>query len=147
MLQWRKKDIQLVARIRTEGPRNGEEGQSLFDKGLKYIGPEKKYDEGIDLFKRIWYAFPGTSTAVIAAYNVACGYSLKGEKEMSVDWFDIAMSAGFCKAAPVTPCPADARPHGGLEHLHHDTDLDNVREEERFKRSVEYYGGTRGTGD
>jgi hypothetical protein len=114
----------------------------MFDEGLKYIGEAKKYDEGIDIFKRIWYTIPAERSGSIAAYNIACGYSLKGDKAPALDWFDIAMSAGFVKVAPNTPCPKDARPHGGLEHLHHDTDLDNIRDEERFKKAIELFGGT-----
>ena len=53
-------------------------------------------------------------------YNVACGYSLKGEIEPGCDWFGKAVDAGF------------GMRDGNVEHTEGDSDLDNLRQDPRF---------------
>ena len=50
-------------------------------------------------------------------YNVACGYSLLGQKEKALDWLERAVAAGF----------------GDRRQLEADADLANIRDTERFR--------------
>jgi tetratricopeptide (TPR) repeat protein len=66
--------------------------------------------------------------AAIATYNVACVYSLKGEKDKAFEWLGKAVDAGF------------ARP----DHIEGDSDLDGLRADARFadfKKRVEAKAG------
>ncbi len=57
----------------------------------------------------------------IALYNLGCAYSLKKEKKKAMDYLDKAIDAGMVN----------------MQYYENDTDLDNLRKEERFKKIVE----------
>ncbi len=79
----------------------------------------KDYATSVPGFKRLYYA--GGPNRAVAAYNVACAYSLQGEKETAIDWLELSIGAGY----------NDAR---AFAHMREDTDLDNIRRERRFLR-------------
>jgi hypothetical protein len=55
-----------------------------------------------------------------AAYNIACGYALLGEKEASLNWLERAFQMGF----------------RNLENARRDADLELLRDDPRFRRIV-----------
>jgi hypothetical protein len=83
-----------------------------------------EFRKTIDGFKQIWYRLRGNTNpaamglSLPAAYNVACGYSLIGEKEQALDWIEIAIAAGY----------------QDFEHMRADSDFDNLRKERRYQR-------------
>jgi len=54
-------------------------------------------------------------------YNFACAYSLTNQKDKAIDYFDKALNLGYKDRA----------------HVDEDTDLDNIRSDERFIKLVE----------
>jgi tetratricopeptide (TPR) repeat protein len=54
--------------------------------------------------------------AGVATYNVACVYSLKGDKDKAFEWLGKAVDAGFSQA----------------EHMETDSDMDGIRDDARF---------------
>jgi thiol-disulfide isomerase/thioredoxin len=56
-------------------------------------------------------------------YNCACAYSLKGEKPKALEQFEKSLKDGY----------AD------FDHMAEDTDLDNIRNEPKYKELVETY--------
>lgn len=93
-----------------------EEAAMLFEECLDLL-KEKQFDESIRGFKRISDAFPDNDLGVTSAYNVACGYALKGEKETALDWLEKSVKMGFTK----------------FDHIRQDSDLDSLRSEPRYK--------------
>jgi len=77
-----------------------------------------EYDEAEKLLKKILAAVPSDRTAL---YNMACLFSLKKEKEKAMMFLKMAVKAGFVDTA----------------HMKKDTDLDNIREMEEFKKLIE----------
>jgi len=101
-----------------DGPHDEDEAQELFDRALKLHDEQKDFKSSIHLFKRIYFQFPKSSVGFTSAYNVACGYALLGQKEEAIDWLETSIKAGFSK----------------IDHLRKDPDLDNLRNEKRYKR-------------
>ncbi len=89
----------------------------LFDKGIK-IHEEKRFEESVKIFKKLFYRFPRTEISFISAYNVACGYALWGKKTEALDWLEISVASGY----------------SDFEHLRQDTDLDSLRGEKRYRK-------------
>ena len=111
-------DEPLKEEARRNGPHDGDEAQEMFDNALELHDKDKNYRESIKLFKRIYYNFPKTKMGAISAYNAACGYALSGQKEEALDWLEMSVKSGY----------AD------FDHLRKDTDLDNLRNEKRYKK-------------
>ena len=111
-------DEPLKEEARRNGPHDGDEAQEMFDNALELHDKDKNYREAIKLFKRIYYNFPKSKMGAISAYNAACGYALSGQKEEALDWLEMSVKSGY----------AD------FDHLRKDTDLDNLRNEKRYKK-------------
>lgn len=79
---------------RADGPRNDSEAQDWFKKALD-AHFDRRLDEAIDIFKRIFYADPNSDHGRGASINIACGYALKGDADRCVDWIGIALDHGF----------------------------------------------------
>ena len=95
---------------------NPEDGTSWQLLGYSLHAMEK-LDEALPIHKKA-AEFP--QVAPVASYNVACVYALKGENELAIQWLEKAAEAGF------------ARP----DHIAGDSDMDALRDDERFKKVV-----------
>lgn len=109
-------DAKLVEAVK-QNPLELQEAQKMFDEALTVHSEEKDFDRSIRQFKRIFYSMPAHQLGYTSAYNIACGCSLKEEKEAAIDWLQIAIHHGFAK----------------YDHVKQDTDLDALRNEPRFK--------------
>ena len=89
----------------------------LFQEGSRLL-EQKKYREAIEKFSEIVSAWRRSQQAMPAAYNVACGYSLLGEKSKALEWLEKAVEMGW----------------KDVTHLEKDSDLDSLREETGFKK-------------
>ena len=81
-----------------------------------------KLDEALEAHKKA-SAYP--SVGGIAAYNAACVYSLKNQKEEAFAWLRTSIGKGFDQA----------------QQLRSDSDLDNIRADERFEKIIVELGG------
>ena len=90
-----------------------EEYSRLFQLGIDQL-QAKKYDESVESFKK---AIAINSNSPESYYNIACAYSLKGEKDKAIDWLAESFAHGF----------------DDEKHIAADKDLDPIREEPRFK--------------
>lgn len=97
-----------------------EEADKKFQDAYK-LHEEKKYDDAIQIFKEIYDKFPKENLGFTSAYNVACGYSLLGKKDEALDWLKKSIEAGF----------------KDFEHMENDTDLDNIRDDARYKKLLD----------
>src|SRR5687767_5762733 len=70
---------------------DGGEYQRLFDEGISLL-TERKYDEAVESFKKA-IALEGKLPE--AYYNIACAYSLKGDKEKAIEWLGKSFERGF----------------------------------------------------
>ncbi|MGH9400152.1 MAG: TPR end-of-group domain-containing protein, partial [Thermoanaerobaculia bacterium] len=75
---------------------------------------DERYDEAIEAFEK---AIEAGYREGASSYNIACGYSLKGDKNRAFEWLGKAMDAGFDVAS----------------YLGRDDDLDNLRSDPRWK--------------
>ncbi|MCU0722293.1 MAG: hypothetical protein MUC63_01505 [Planctomycetes bacterium] len=82
---------------------------------------DKEHALAIETGKRIYYGMtkPNPEKAVFA-YNIGCGYALSGDRDRALDWLEIAVEDGWAN----------------LEYMKSDTDLESLREEDRFRRIV-----------
>lgn len=86
----------------------------------------KQYDaaiatlSGIEKDVKDWPEEARRSILQLVHYNMACAYSLKGEKEKGVEEFEKALANGF----------------DDVEHIQQDPDLDNIRKEPRFQAAL-----------
>lgn len=135
-LKWLEKDSALAEQVRRSGlePRDA---QQLFQDSLN-AHYDEDYDVSIPGFKKIYYAWceqPDARLrefACVSAYNVACGYSLAGQKEEALDWLELSCALGALQHS----CQCHDNFRG---HIDEDTDLDNIRKEPRFKAILKRY--------
>lgn len=106
----------IKAEAKEKGPQTPEEANELFQEAIEELNA-RDFEPSIRKFKWIFYQFPDNNLGCTAAYNVACGYSLKNERAKACDWLAISFKHGFAK----------------FDHVRTDTDLDNIREEKRYK--------------
>lgn len=90
-----------------------------FDAGMDAIR-KKNYQQGIRAFRYCTVLFPERPTAY---YNLACIYSLMGNKEKALEYVETSLKKGF----------------KSFEHMTRDTDLKNIWNEKRFKDLVKTY--------
>lgn len=85
---------------------------------------EKRIEKAVAILEEL-RATPSVHTLedawISILYNLACGYSLLGQKEKAISFFADAIEAGF----------------SNYEHIQQDTDLDNIRDDPRFKRATD----------
>jgi len=94
-------------------PRNGQAWLML---GYA-LHADKKLDEALPIHIKAT-EFPTVRDT--AAYNVACVYALKGDKDKAIEWLKKAIEFGFGDAA----------------HAEDDTDFDSIKSDQRFKDLV-----------
>lgn len=90
-----------------------EQMRQLHSQAIKLL-QEGKYDESIELYGKIVANSPED---FIAHYNLACAYSLKGDLSAALDALETSIEAGYSDFA----------------HMERDSDLDNIRNESRYK--------------
>jgi len=98
-------------------PTSREELIALYQKAIELL-QSGKYKEAIEAYEKILKVRPNDATAL---YNTACAYSLMGDKENAVKSLEKAVDAGFTD----------------LAHIKDDTDLDNIRKEDGYKKIIE----------
>lgn len=96
------------------------ETQKRFNEAFK-LHEEKKYEDAIKIFKEIYEKRPKDHWGATSAYNIACGYSLLSKKDEALDWLEKSIEAGF----------------KDFDHMEKDTDLDNIRDDKRYKNLLE----------
>jgi tetratricopeptide (TPR) repeat protein len=93
-----------------------QEIQQMHSRAIKLL-QDGNYDESIKLYKQIIAGGPDDPRVSIAYYNLACAYSLKGDKDEALDALEASIEKGYTDFA----------------HMEKDSDLDNVRSEPRYK--------------
>ena len=78
------------------------------------------YDEALKWHRK---AAAGGSFAPLALYNIACVHAIKGRKDKSFSSLDEALEKGLID-------------HLGVDHLDNDSDLENLRDDERYESFV-----------
>jgi len=91
-------------------------GRAWFNLGfaLHYSGEHARAIEAFECARQLGYNRP------IALYNIACAYSMLGQRDLAFDWLERAFAEGY-------------DPKG---YISGDRDLDNLRSDPRFKRFV-----------
>ena len=97
-----------------------EDGTKLFAKS-QGLFKEKKYEEAITGYKKIYEHFPKTKMGANVAYNIACGYGLLNKNSDALEWLEKAIDSGFTTSALIRQ----------------DEDLANVRKEAKFAKLLE----------
>src|SRR5690348_14092841 len=115
--------IGLGARAFAQTP---DDYQKSFDAGLDAL-TAGRYDEGIAAFKKCLELAPEEP---ICAYNVACGYAKKAEKDSVFEWLDKAAGWGFGNQYDVTGL-------SNLAYCQSDTDLTQMHDDPRWAKFVE----------
>jgi tetratricopeptide (TPR) repeat protein len=93
-----------------------EEWQRLHQEAIGKL-QAKEYDEAEKLYLRIIKAMPNDN---VALYNLACLYSLTSKKEKALECLEKSIKAGYTDVG----------------HMQEDSDLDNIRSEEKYKELV-----------
>lgn len=134
--KWWEQDAKLIEEAKKEDM-TPQEANDLFNEAME-DHQNKNYDKSIPAFKKIFYLFCKHENekivqfAGISAYNVACGYALWGKKEEALDWLEISFGYGFndiqdqCHETPI-------------EHTENDSDLDSLRNEQRYKDVIKRF--------
>ncbi len=124
MADWKKRDQAL---IRQAEKMPFKDRSKIFESCYK-AHELKNYSISIPGFKKIFYrcASEDRPLSMIAAYNVACAYSLQKKKYDALDWLDLSVYTGLFD-----------REKDMVKHMEQDTDLDFIRAEERFKKILE----------
>lgn len=137
LADWRKRDAALI-RLAEKLP--FEERNLLFEKWYQEHD-RKNWSVSIPGFKKVFYrcAEEDRPLAVIAAYNVACAYSLQKMKSDALDWLELSVYCGLFE---------DERDM--VSHMQKDADLVSIRGEKRYEKIVEagqkYRDGRTGAG-
>ena len=114
--------IEPVGEKKTEKKERPEEKpavdiETLQRKAMEHLR-NKEYEESIESYRKYLEHKPDDE---IALYNLACAYSLAGKKAEAVKCLRKAVEAGYTN----------------FDHIQRDTDLDNIREEEGYKKLFE----------
>jgi beta-lactamase regulating signal transducer with metallopeptidase domain/tetratricopeptide (TPR) repeat protein len=88
------------------------DGESWFKLGYDML-PLHKYDQSIDAFKQALAKGYKPSTTM---YNIACGYSRKGDVASGMQWLQKSIEEGF----------------DSIDKLDDDSDIDNLRDNAHF---------------
>lgn len=112
---WVKKD--QPKEEATKPPTSREELIALHRKAIGLL-QSGKHKEAIEVYKKILQTNPNDTMAL---YNVACAYSLMGEKKNAVEFLEKAVENGY----------------NDVDHMKEDTDLDNIRDEDGYKKIIE----------
>ena len=88
---------------------------------------QKKYDEAMEAYRRADQLSQGKANA--ALYNMACIHAIRGEKEQAFEHLDKAIKSGF----------------SNLGHIQSDSELANLREDDRFQNYQPKWVGRRKT--
>lgn len=115
-LQRFKEDEAILEELKKD-PLEPDEVQAFFDAALGEHR-DKNFDTSIHDFKKLFYQFSKESFGSTSAYNVACGYSLAGDKERALDWLEISIEHGF----------------NSWDHIRKDADLESLRDHVRYKK-------------
>ena len=111
----RRDDLQLPELPGPDGrlsPEMARRINELNNQGVDLLR-QQKHDEAIQYFEKMLELVPDDQTAL---YNLACSYSLLGQLEKAVDYFERSLYAGF----------------DDWNHIAGDTDLDNIREHPKY---------------
>ncbi len=100
--------------------------QKSFDAGIAAL-TAGRLDEGIAAFKKCLELEPEDP---ISAYNVACGYAKKGEKDTVFEWLDKAAGYGFGNMYD----PSGA---SNITYSQTDTDLATMHDDPRWAKFIE----------
>jgi len=95
--------------------------QMLMNEGLALM-KAKKYDEGVAKIMEAGKLLPGDPNV---AYNLACAYSLAGKTDEALKALEASVKAGW----------------KDVEWMEKDTDLDNIRKTDGYKKIVEEIRG------
>lgn len=110
-------DRDLVAEVREK--REVSRAKGLVETGMKSY-EMSDYDAAIGYFKRAFYLSGYGEDACAASYNMACCYSLKGDRDRAFHWLEIALDRGWTDWV----------------HILSDDDFKNLREDPRWKALV-----------
>ncbi len=98
-------------------PAPAADAETLQRRAIEHLH-KKEYDKSIEAYRKYLELEPGDE---IALYNLACAYSLAGKKAEAVECLRKAIEAGYTN----------------FDHIQRDTDLDNIRGEEGYKKLFE----------
>jgi beta-lactamase regulating signal transducer with metallopeptidase domain/tetratricopeptide (TPR) repeat protein len=114
--------VQTVSRKTLLAAPRGESGSSWYSRGMKHHENER-YDDAIAAFKK---AIELGYREDASAYNIACGYALKGDRDHAFEWLKKAASYGFDVESYLTD--------DDLGSLHSDPRWKDVKKDSRMAR-------------
>jgi tetratricopeptide (TPR) repeat protein/predicted Ser/Thr protein kinase len=114
-----------LAEAKVYGHRWGDviKAKKSFDEASSLVA-RKEYDRAIEVYRPLVESVTKTQYGRLSAYNIACAYALKGEKEAAIDWLEKAFEIGYRDAA----------------HMGRDSDMDSLRGEVRYQKLIERMG-------
>lgn len=121
--------IELTGNKHGKRKQAGSEGERWYDRGME-LHRADRYDEARAAFEK---AIAHDFKRGASAYNIACGFGLRGDAGNALRWLEDAVAAGF----------------DDVEHLEEDTDLDPIRSDPQFRgliRDLRASQGYRGEG-
>ncbi|MBI4834427.1 MAG: hypothetical protein HY811_06385 [Planctomycetes bacterium] len=128
LMVWTKANVALVLKVLIPKPdgtieeaSDPQEKRALLAQKAVQLLEAKKFKEAKEVFLEILKDNPND---VNSLYNMACACSLRGDKQEALDYLEKSIKAGWDDFA----------------HLKKDSDLDNIREEPRYKKILKASG-------
>lgn len=142
-----KADMELISALQNGDPLTDQDLQGIWTESFAALSEDKEFEKGNRGFKTIYYFLKlrqSTHSYVqISPYNIACGYALWGKEHQkeALDWLEIALRNGYGRESQgcVNGCQYDPDPHTSFEHMEVDTDLENLRDSDRWKELMRRY--------
>ena len=141
-------DLKVIEELQAGDELGQQELQGIWDEAFAALSEDADFEKGNAGFKTLYYYLkmrnPTHTWVMVAPYNLACGYALWGKdhQDEALTWLEVSLRNGYAQRSggcAAGRCQYDPEPHTSFEHMEIDTDLESLRDTDRWKQMIRRY--------